>query len=108
MEKDLEEKEQTSFSKVITLICIFLFSWQSIFRIPDIAINTLFKFFNVVLCRLAHILKSESLQSICEGFPENLDKARKMNYINREAFEKYVTCQKCCCTYPSELCLTEV
>ena len=56
---------------------------------------------------MAHILKSESLQSICEVFPENLDKARKMNYINRERFEKYVTCQKCCCTYPSEVCLSK-
>ena len=60
-----------------------------------------------MLGRLADILKSESLKSIYKSFPENLDRARKMNYINRESFKKYITCQKCHCTYPSELCLTK-
>ena len=107
MEEELDEKEQTSFSKLNTLICVFLLSWQTIFRIPDIAITTLFKFFSVMLGRLADILKSESLKSIYKSFPENLDKACKMNYIDCEGFKKYITCQKCHCTYPSELCLTK-
>ena len=74
---------------------------------PDIAITTLFKFFGMMLGRLADILKSESLKSIYKSFAENLDSARKMNYINCKNFKKYITCQKCHCTYPSELCLTK-
>lgn len=107
MEKDLEEKEQASYSKFVKLVCVFLLPWHSIFRIFDIAITTLFKFFSVMLGRLADILKSESLQSIYKSFPDNLDKACKMNYVNRDNFEKYITCQKYHCTYSSELCLTK-
>ena len=84
MEKELDEEEQTSFSKFITLICVFLLSWQCIFRIPDIASNTLFKFFSVMFSRLGVMLKSESLKSIYKSFPENLDQACKVNYIDCE------------------------
>ena len=68
MVEELDEKEQTSFSKLNTLICVFLLSWQTIFRIPDIAITTLFKFFSVMLGRLADILKSESFKKYLQKF----------------------------------------
>lgn len=36
------------YTKIVEFICIFILSWQSIFRIPDIAVGILFKFISVV------------------------------------------------------------
>ena len=72
--------------KFVQLICVFLLSRQSIFKIPDIAISTLFKFLTMILRSLAEILKSESLLEISKNFPDTLSKALKMNYISRENF----------------------
>ena len=87
---------------------MFLLSWQSIFKIPDVAISTLFKFLKMMFSSLAEILKSENLMEISKNFPDTLSKALKVNYISRENFQKYVTCQQCHCTYPHEISVSRV
>ena len=43
------EHVEISILKLVGFICTFLFSWQAVFRVPDGALNVLFKFFNIVL-----------------------------------------------------------
>ena len=53
------ETSQLNDSPVFTLvgfICTFLFAWQAMFRIPDGALNILFKFFSLLLNKLVPLL----------------------------------------------------
>lgn len=93
------------YAKLVEFICIFILSWQSIFRIPDVAVGVLFKFISILLDRLADVLKLDSMRQISTIFPGTLDKARKMHFINKEGFENMIACQQCHCTYPYQLCV---
>ena len=53
---DCSDTQITLTAKLVQMICVFLLSWQSIFRIPDIAMTTLFKFLKLVLGKFAEIL----------------------------------------------------
>ena len=44
------------YTKLVEFICIFILSWQRIFRIPDIAVGILFEFISIVLERIFSIL----------------------------------------------------
>ena len=99
---------KSPFDKLIEFICIFVLSWQSIFRIPDVAVGVFFKFISILLDRLVDVLKLDSMRQISTIFPGTLDKARKMHFINKEGFEKMIVCQQCHCTYPYQLCIDRV
>ena len=88
--------------KLVQLICVFLLSWQSIFRISNVAINSLLKFLKMVLCNFMEIIKEDSLHEVANNFPDTLQKARKISHIDRDNFQKYIVCQQCHCTYPCD------
>lgn len=45
------------------------------------------------------------MKQISDTFPGTLDKVRKLHFINKDDFEKWITCQQCHCTYPYQLCV---
>ena len=79
-----------------------MLSWQSNFRIPDIAIDSLLKFLKTVLCNFKEIVTADNLQEITKNFPDTLQKARTISHINRDNFQKFIVCQNCHCAYPSD------
>ena len=86
--------------KFVQLICVFILSWQSNFRISDVAIGILLKFLKMVLCNFMEVIHSaDNLQEISKNFPDTLQKARTMSHINRDNFQKYTVCRQCHCTY---------
>ena len=79
----------------------FLLLWQSNFRIPNVAIDSLLKFLKMVLCNFKETVTADNLQEITKNFPYTLQKARKISYINHDNFQKYIVFRNCLCTYPS-------
>lgn len=100
-----EEMDRPLITKLISYICSFLLSWQAIFRIPDVAIGVILKFFRILFLKLSEITKSEDLQLLHRLFPENLNHARKLQDINRDDYEKFVVCSRCHSTYNYSDCV---
>lgn len=96
----------SSTLQVLQFIVLFLLSWQAIFRIPNVAIDLAFKFFNVLLVKLSGYLGSTKLNELVAIFPNTLLKAQKLQSIERDDYQTLIVCPKCCCTYEHEDCLT--
>lgn len=93
------ECEKPSILIMIGFICIFLFSWQAVFQIPDGAINVLFKFFSLLFRKMHDVTGSDNLRMLHQNFPSSLTLARKVQSGNYEDFQKLTVCQKCFTTY---------
>ena len=109
-ESDYESTPQTNkpsqlhespILKLVGFICTFLFSWQAVFRIPDGALNILFKFFSLILQKFT-LTGSENLRKLHQYFPSSLLPAQKMQCGRQTSFYKFVVCQKCFTTYNLE------
>ena len=91
--------------KLVGFICTFLVSWQAVFRIPDGALNTLFKFLSLFLQKLLTLTGAEQLRMLHQYFPSSLLLAQKMRCEKQTSFCKFVVCQKCFTTYNIKDCL---
>ena len=78
---DCSDTQITLTAKLVQMICVFLLSWQSIFRIPDIAMTTLFKFLKLVLGKFAEILKMQNLKEISNNFPDTFVRRTTLTVI---------------------------
>ena len=85
--------------KLLEFICIFLFSWQAIFKVSDFAITIFIKFFKALLCKLSDISQWQVLKQLHKIFPNTLIQAFKLKSINRDKFSRFVVCQLCHSTY---------
>ena len=89
----------SSEMKVVGFMCIFLLSWQAIFRVANVSMGIMFKFISLLLLKLSEMTGSISLHSLYELFPDTLTKAQTVQSINTDVFKKYIVCRKCHSTY---------
>jgi hypothetical protein len=88
-DSDEEENEElqahttadTSHTKFVTFMCVFLLAWHTIFRVPNVAIGIIFRFFSMCLLRLSEISGCEKVKTIYNIFPDTLAKAQVMQSI---------------------------
>jgi hypothetical protein len=92
-------------AKLIGFVCAFLLSWQAVFRLPDAAIEVIFKFLNLFLCKLGEITGSEDLKILHDWFPNNLKRAKKLQGICRDNYQKLIVCRTCYSTYQYSDCV---
>ena len=90
--------------KLIGFIITFLLSWQAVFRIPDNAMNILFRFFKMLISKLCIIASNEELNILHQHFPNSLTVAQKFQSMDHITFKEFIVCQKCCSTYKYEEC----
>lgn len=81
--------------KVIRVFLLFLFLWQSIFRVSDSAISLMLSFMVKFLSLAATCLKLDTLNNIASIFPLSLYPAKKFLGRQQDSFHKYVTCPSC-------------
>lgn len=87
---------------LINFVCMFLLTWQTLFRIPNLAMGLIYKFMSIFLSELG----SQSLMQVYEFFPDTLKKAQIMQSINyNKNFEKLIVCPKCYSTYEQADCI---
>lgn len=83
-EDDSEESQDkstvSSYTKLVTFVCVFLLSWQTIFRIPNVAIRVMFRFLSLFLKMISEISRSEKVRMMYDIFPNTLEKARVMQF----------------------------
>lgn len=87
---------------------LFILSWQSFYRIADVAVSGLFQFISLMLRYLATVTQSEHLQHVAQLVPDSTLKAQKLVQINRDDFKQYVCCPKCFAVYDMEECIEVV
>lgn len=91
--------------KLINFLCTFLLLWQTLFRIPNVAMGLVYKFMSIFLKKISEI-SSQNLIEIHNFFPDTLKKAQVMQSINCNNFEKLIVCPKCYSTYEQTDCTT--
>ena len=74
-DEDDDERSDTimlneSKLKILRFIVTFMLSWQAIFRIPNVAVNLLFKLVSIVLFKLSDLTQFNELVEIANAFPE--------------------------------------
>lgn len=85
---------------------MFLFSWQSIFRLSDVGMNTLLAFFATFLLTIANLLQLESLRGFVKGLPISVSAAKRLLGTYSDNFEKWVCCPSCSSLYKMDDCST--
>ena len=99
-----ESQEEPNIEQCDLIFAIVktIFWFQTIQFISDSAIESWFCFLQKILEMINSYLKSPVLQELIAVFPVTLYKARKMIGSNRDAFDKFVVCNKCDSIYNYE------
>ena len=83
---------------------MFLFTWQSMFRVSDAGMNILFLFIAVILSLIVSSLPVENLERFIQLLPKNTAAAKKLIGNVSDLFSKYGSCPKCHSINPLQKC----
>lgn len=107
-ESGLDENNDTqdfATMETIKAIVMFILSWQSMFRIANVAVGILLKFFSILSLHLAVVTKSEFLTKLANLFPTSYERAKKIVSLHLDPFQQLVCCPKCLGTYSQDDCI---
>lgn len=101
----IEPKNQRKmpYDSLIRAYLIFLFTWQSVFRLSDVGVGILLSFVAVLLLLLGKTFCVEPLISLIKDFPKTVYSARKF-LGSGDSFTKFVCCPKCSSLYKVNEC----
>ena len=85
----------TSHCSLLRLYVMFIFMWQSTFRLSDAGTDVLFAFIASFLLIVSVKVGCEKLREFCQTLPRNTAAARKVTGQDKEPFERWVCCPKC-------------
>ena len=89
------------------VIVLFFLTWQSLFRVANVAISSLLRFTSFLLIHLATVAQSNTIRLMAESIPSSTINAQKLLKLNKDDFKKYVCCPKCFATYDFEECIEQ-
>ena len=99
-------RDKTGLQHCIHVILLFLFMWQSVFKISASAISLMLLFFKTFFSLAARYLGVVKLQNLSNNFPHSLYRAKKFLGQLNENFTKFVACPRCHKLYKYEECWT--
>ena len=105
-DEDQTRKDKTTLEKCIHVILLFLFMWQSVFKISASAISMILLFFKYFFSLAARYLGVAQLQDLSNHFPHSLYRAKKFLGQLHENFTKFVACPRCHKLYKYDKCWT--
>ena len=88
----MDQPPQTSHHKLVEAYLVFLFMWQTVFRVSDVGIGVLLAFVALFVVLLGKTFGLESLKSLGSSLPKSVYSARKLLSRNRDQFIKLVCC----------------
>lgn len=102
----MDTGEDSTYQRVVHVLLLFLFLWQSLFRISDSAIALMLSFLKKFFMLGGMYLGVNKLRQLADSFPHTLYRAKK--YLGRlhESFIKIVTCPSCHKLHKYEDCWT--
>ena len=68
----------------------FLFAWQAVFQISNMAMDIVFKFVSILLHKLSEFAESTKLKLLAEAFPNTMLKAHMLHAINRDNYQQLI------------------
>ena len=84
---------------------MFIFLWQSVFRVSDIGIGVILSFLAMLVFLLGKTLGAESLKAFASLLPKSVHAGRKLLGKNTDPFSKIVCCPKCSTLYEMDSCI---
>ena len=84
-------------------LVLFLFLWQTLYKVSDHGILVRLQFFQLFLTMIANVAKVDVLVKFVQSLPQTLYLAK--SYIGQDEFEKFVACPKCCTLYKTDDCV---
>lgn len=83
---------------------MFLFTWQTLFKVSDVGMNVLFAFISRFLNLLVVMFRLTSAMKIVKYLPGSIYAARKIFRGNFDRFVKYASCPRCHQIYTIDDC----
>lgn len=99
------ENNHYPHNNLIKAYLIFLFTWQSIFRLSDVGMGVILSFVAVFLLFLGKTFAFEPLLKFVSYLPRTVYASRKILNRNKDSFTKYVCCPKCSSLYKMDECI---
>ena len=100
------EKNRTS--PMPKLYLMFLFLWQTTFKVSDVGLSVLLKFLSMFLSLIATVLRLESLKAFATSLPTSVAGGKKVIGTNMDKFSKWVCCPSCHARYDLKDCLEKL
>lgn len=95
---------QSPENKLVQIYVMFLFMWQSLFRISDAGLEILLKFFYSIFHICSGLFADNPVLAFAKQLPQTRHMARKVLHAKEDDFVRYVSCNKCCTIYLVEDC----
>lgn len=91
---------------ILRLYVMFMFSWQSLFKVSDVGLNVLMKFFALLFGLLVKVLSLPltCLKPFVDKLPHGVEAARRFLGYRKDCFDKYASCPSCHSIYILENC----
>ena len=98
------QRENTKCSNMTKMALMFIFFWQTTFRVSDTGINILLLFFSTFLLALSGLLRLGALKSIAIEFPKTVSAGRRLLGTDADMFARWACCPSCSSIYPVNEC----
>ena len=95
---------QSHSIRIINMLLMFIFLWQSTFRVSDVGIDILLGFLSAFMIVLAKVLHLEILKEFALEMPKSAIAGRRVLGTNVDGFSRWVCCCSCRSIYPVENC----
>ena len=95
-------------NKLQRLYVMFIFMWQTLFRVSDAGIEILLLFISTFFSLLAQVFTSDKLVAFARKLPKTIYRAKKLIGANVDNFLRYTVCPKCYHLYPVESCKVQL
>lgn len=99
-----DDESGVQYRRVVHVLLLFLFLWQSLFRISDGAISLMLSFIMKFFLLAGTCLQLDALNKLGHAFPATLYRARKFLGRIQEQFKRYVSCPSCHKLYAFDNC----
>ena len=103
-DRELNNQSNIQYQNLIHVFLLFIFLWQSLFRISDRAISLLLSFLAKFFLLASTCLHLDLLNGLSRAFPYTLYRAKKILGRLHENFTRYVSCPLCHKLYPFDNC----
>ena len=103
---DTSTHTSSHMARLTTFYLMFLFAWQTLFRVSDAGISILLGFFSKFKFThlLGVVLHIQVLKELAEQIPTNVRNAKKYIGTLSDTFHKYAACPKCHSVYVLDTC----
>ena len=95
LKKNVLNPPQSRTLRILRFYVMFLFMWQTLFRVSDAGMSLLFVYLAMLLVLVLSTVENPDVQDFIQILPRSCLAAKKLIGIAGVPFSKYVTCPKC-------------